>query len=81
LFRKKQADKKTTLMNQACRGLDTSENPVRAVAGCDLLTLLFEKAKSKDRSLRRLLQGNGLPGRPAPTNAKGPEGPFFVPAA
>ncbi|MCU7213861.1 hypothetical protein [Pseudomonas sp. VE 196-7] len=34
------------------------QNPVGAAAGCDLLTLILKpEARSKDRSLRQLLQG------------------------
>ncbi|HEX4550734.1 hypothetical protein [Pseudomonas sp.] len=51
------------------------QNPVGAAAGCDLLTLILNsKTRSKDRSLRQLLQGflrlrvyshfNGHPHRP-----------------
>jgi hypothetical protein len=39
----------------------------------------------KDRSLKKFEKMVGcqaaIAGRPAPTKAKGPEGPFFVPAA
>ncbi|CAI8737953.1 hypothetical protein EMIT0215P_130057 [Pseudomonas serboccidentalis] len=39
--------------------LKTKHSPVGAAEGCDLL--LLKKAKSKDRSLRQLLQGQRNP--------------------
>jgi hypothetical protein len=33
---------------------------VGAAEGCDLLILILNKSKSKDRSLRQLLQGIGV---------------------
>jgi hypothetical protein len=75
LFRKKQADKKTTLKNQACRGLDTSENPVRAIAGCDLLILLFEKQSQKIAACGSSFMGMDCPAGQFPQKQRGPTAP------